>query len=78
MEIILYSTHCPKCKVIETKLKQAGLQYTEIDDVEKMLSLGIRMAPMLEVNGKLMDFSDANRFLKGVQMPDGCNQCEVK
>lgn len=78
MTITLYSTHCPKCKVIETKLKQAGLAYTEFDDIDKILSMGIKTAPMLEVDGKLMDFSEANRFLKGVQMSDGCNQCEVK
>lgn len=73
MEIIFYSTHCPKCKVIETKLKQAGLEYTEFDDVDKMLLMGIRMAPMLEVDGKLMDFSEANKFLRGVKISDGSN-----
>ena len=78
MEIIFYSTHCPKCKVIETKLKRAGLEYTEVDNVEEMLGLGIRTAPMLKVDGKMLDFSEANRFLKGVEVSDGCNQCEVK
>lgn len=78
MKIILYSTHCPKCKVIETKLKQAGLEYTEIDDVDVMLNLGLRMAPVLEVDGKRLQFSEANKFLKEVQMSDGCDQCEIK
>lgn len=73
MEIIFYSTHCPKCKVIETKLKQAGLEYTEFDNVEEMLAMGIRTAPMLKVDGKLMDFSEANKFLRGVQVSNGSN-----
>lgn len=73
MTITLYSTHCPKCKVIEAKLKQAGLAYTEFDDIDKMLSMGIKTAPMLEVDGKLMDFSEANKFLRGVKKPDGGN-----
>lgn len=68
MKIVFYSTHCPKCKVIEAKLKKVGLEYTEINDVDQMLSLGIRMAPVLEVDGKLLEFSDANRFLRGVEM----------
>ncbi len=66
MEITLYSTHCPKCKVLETKLKQAGLNYTEVDDVEEMIKKGFRMAPVLEVDGQVMDFMAANKFLKGV------------
>lgn len=68
MDITLYSTHCPKCKVLESKLKSLGLEYTEVTDVDAMLKLGIKMAPVLKVDGKMMDFMTANRFLKGVQM----------
>lgn len=68
MDITLYSTHCPKCKVLESKLKNLGLEYTEIDDVDAMLKLGIKMAPVLKVDGRMMDFMTANRFLKEVQM----------
>lgn len=50
MEITFYSTHCPKCKVIESKLKQAGLEYTEVNDVNEMLQLGFRTAPILKVD----------------------------
>lgn len=68
MDITLYSTHCPKCKVLESKLKNLGLEYTEIDDVDAMLKLGIKTAPVLKVDGRMMDFMTANRFLKEVQM----------
>lgn len=66
MSITLYSTHCPKCKVIESKLKQVGLEYTEVTDVDEMLKRGFRMAPILEVDGQIMDFSAANKFLKSL------------
>lgn len=68
MNIILYSTHCPKCKVLETKLKQTGLDYVEVNDVGEMMRRGFKMAPILEVDGQIMDFSAANKFLKGVQI----------
>lgn len=67
MEIVLYSTHCPKCKVIETKLKQAKLNYTEVDDVEEMIKLGFKMAPILKVDNNILDFAAANKFLNEVR-----------
>lgn len=61
--IIFYSTHCPKCKVIEVKMKQKYIDYTEVNDVDKMLELGIKSAPYLEVNGELLDFSAALKWI---------------
>lgn len=61
--IVLYSTHCPKCKVLEMKLKQKNLFYTEIDDVDTMLNKGIKTAPYLEVDDKLMDFNTAVKWV---------------
>lgn len=68
MEIIFYSTHCPKCKVIETKLKQAGLKYTEVDDVDEMIKLGFRVAPVLKVDDRVLNFAEANKFLNEVRL----------
>ena len=34
MEVILYSTHCPRCNIIETKLKQKQINYVEITDID--------------------------------------------
>lgn len=68
MEIIFYSTHCPKCKVIETKLKQARLKYTEVDDVDEMIKLGFRVAPVLKVDNRILNFVEANKFLNEVRL----------
>lgn len=69
--IRLYTTHCPKCKIVELKLKQANIEYDEIDDVDIVVSTGkannILSAPILEVDGKYYNFSDAITFLKGQQ-----------
>ena len=62
--VILYSTGCPKCQVLVKKLDAAGVRYTVSTDVDEMLALGIKAAPCLEVDGKLMDFPHANAWLR--------------
>ena len=37
MKIILYSTHCPRCNVLEKKLKTKNISYEEINDLKKEL-----------------------------------------
>ena len=59
----LYSTHCPKCRVLETKLKQKNIEYEECDDIEEMLKLGIQAVPQLEVDGKLLSFGEAVKWV---------------
>ena len=59
MEIIFYSTHCPKCKILETKMKNKNINYTEDNNVNSMLAKGIKSAPYLEIDGQLYDFKKA-------------------
>lgn len=61
--ITLYTTHCPKCKVIEKKLAQKNIQYIEVTDVAEMQRLGFQSVPILEVDGKIMNMADANRWI---------------
>lgn len=62
-EIILYSTGCPKCSVLKSKLKKAGINFNEDNNIEKMLSIGIKEVPVLSVNGELLDFVKANKWI---------------
>ena len=62
-DIILYSTGCPKCAVLKKKLERAQLHFEENKDVDAMRLLGIKSAPMLDVDGKLLNFSDAVRWV---------------
>ena len=59
MNVILYSTHCPMCRVLEKKLNNKNVEYTLIDDQNIMLEKGMKSAPMLEVDGELMAFKPA-------------------
>ena len=61
--IKLYSTGCPRCKVIEKKLEQKNIQYEKVNDVTEMQRLGFTSAPVLEVDGKYLNFGDANRWI---------------
>lgn len=61
--IKLYTTHCPQCKVLETKLKRAGIEYVWNDDVSLMAELGFKSVPVLEVNGEYLNFSEAIKWV---------------
>lgn len=60
---ILYSTHCPKCQILEKKLGQKGIEYTEVNDMQSMLDAGLQSVPWLEVDGQMMDFNQANKWI---------------
>ena len=57
--VTLYSTHCPRCRVLETKLTQKNIEFNVVTDINKMESLGIQSVPILVVNDKLLSFTDA-------------------
>jgi len=63
MEVIFYSTNCPKCKVLKAKMNQKGIEYKEINDVDFMLSKGIKSAPSIEIDGKILDFSESVKWV---------------
>lgn len=63
MEVIFYSTNCPKCKVLKAKMNQKGIEYKEINDVDFMLSKGIKSAPAIEIDGRIMDFSESVKWV---------------
>ena len=63
MEVIFYSTNCPKCKVLKAKMNQKGIEYKEVNDIDFMLSKGIKSAPSIEIDGRIMDFSGSVKWV---------------
>lgn len=63
MDVILYSTNCPKCKVLESKLNKKGINFTIITDVQEMCNLGMMSAPNLKVDEKIMSFKEAVNWI---------------
>lgn len=66
MEVVLYSNHCPRCKVLEAKLKQSNIAFVEENNLDKLVELGFQTAPALQVNGELMDFGAAVKWINGL------------
>ena len=66
MEVILYSTNCPRCAVLEKKLTSANIKYSIITDADLMIEKGFTSVPMLEVDGNIMDFKSAVEWLKNM------------
>ena len=66
MKIVLYSTGCPRCNVLKTKLKNKGVDFEEINDTKLMIDKGFDSVPVLEVDGNYMDFGKANEFINSL------------
>lgn len=66
-KVILYSTGCPKCRVLQTKLGQKKIKYEEITSIEEMEKLGIYTVPVLSIDGKLLQFVDAVKYLNEIE-----------
>jgi len=62
-KIILYSTGCPACNVLKKKLSAKGIQFEENTDRELMRSMNFVRVPVLDVDGKQMDFTEANKWI---------------
>lgn len=63
MKLILYTTHCSKCRVLEAALKQKGVPYEVCEDVNEMLRLGMTSAPALMVDDKLLSYEEAMKYI---------------
>lgn len=61
--ITLYTIDCPKCKVLEKKLNNNNVPFITNKDIDQMISKGIQSTPVLEVNGNLLSFSDAIKWV---------------
>lgn len=61
--LTVYSTGCPKCKIIETKLNNNNIRYNVVSDIEVIKSKGYFSVPMVEYKGKVYNFSEANNLI---------------
>ena len=67
MVVTLYSTGCPRCKVLKSKLDSKGIDYTIFNDVDRMVEMGITTVPNLMVDGKLMNFKESIEWVNTVE-----------
>lgn len=64
MDVVLYSTGCPRCIALQSKLAAKNISYREVTDREYMLQLGLDEMPILEINGQKMNYKEAMSWIK--------------
>ena len=67
MKVVFYTIDCPKCHVLESKLKAKNVAFEECRDIEIMQEKGFENAPMLEVNGTSMSFGEAVKWINNLE-----------
>ena len=65
-DIILYTTGCPRCKIIEKKLELKGIKFKTNTHEDEMVAMGLTEAPSLYVGGELLGFSDAVAWINSI------------
>jgi glutaredoxin len=68
MNITLYSTGCPQCKVLKAKLDQAGIKYNTVSDQATMVAMGFKSAPILQVDNTTYKFAEAIKWIREQQV----------
>ena len=61
--MVLYTTHCSRCRVLEAALKSKNISYETCEDVDKMVELGFMSAPVLEIDGKYLKYDEAMKHV---------------
>ena len=66
MKVVFYTIGCPQCLLVERKLTEKWIPYDEKNDIEEMISLGFKHAPILVVDDKVMGVKDALNWIKTI------------
>ena len=64
-KVILYSTEtCSRCKTVKRILNVNNIDYDEIVDINVMKDKNFTEVPMMELDGKTLDYTDILVWLK--------------
>ena len=67
MNVTLYTTHCPRCEVLENKLKQKDIGFNVSEEFDRVVERGYRTAPVLQVGDDFLDFGLAIKWVNSQQ-----------
>lgn len=59
----LYTNHCRKCEILTSKLKDKNIEFEVIDDEQWLRDNGYDFMPILEVDGKKLDYMNAVNYV---------------
>lgn len=63
MSIILYTIGCPRCMQLEKMLDKQNITYQVVEDKATMLEKNFAQLPILEVDGTIMEYTEAVAWL---------------
>lgn len=63
MMVVYTQKGCTKCMVLKKKLEDYNFQYVESEDIDILINNGFSSTPVLEVDGHMMDFSEAIQWI---------------
>ena len=62
--MVLYTTGCSKCKILESTLNEKGIKYNVCEDKELMKYNGFRSVPVLELDdGTILTYGKAVKYV---------------
>ena len=64
--VILYTTNCPRCHILEAKLNEKHISFSKFEGEEAIGYIqgrGFLSAPLLIVDGEAMDFGKAIKWV---------------
>lgn len=62
--VVLYSTGCPRCRMLHKLLELNDIKHEIISDISVIESKGFMEVPMLEVDGKILNYKQAMDWAK--------------
>lgn len=66
-KMVLYTTGCPKCRILEKKLLDKSIGFEKCDDKEVMSSLGMVSLPMLRLDdGRMLGYFEAVKYVNAL------------
>ena len=78
--VTLFSTNCPKCRVLEQKLNQKNITFNIDNNMQEIIDQGFMSAPVLKIEDKYLDFKTAVDWIKGSKATtifNGCDSCRL-
>jgi hypothetical protein len=62
-KLILFTTNCPKCKILEKKMDDKKLNFKLETDVTELIDMGFTTAPVLKIDNDYLDFGKAIKWI---------------
>ena len=73
----LFSTNCPKCRVLEQKLNQKNINFDINNDMQEIIDKGFMSAPVLKIDDEYLDFTSAVKWINEQDIVDSnCDSCQ--